>query len=402
MLTSELLISKLEAGVVVPKALPISAKELERAESLIALFVGFNQNTRGELDAALREEEGDGTDYRIRRGLAHLLYSERTEFVTQSVIEPGLLRSKLFAAAAQARPTLAGKAAFLATTVAQLSQELSTELSLEAVEAGLYGDLKENQRIEFEATEAKWLLERYNLAQAQGVLYRAVELTLTVARNDPGEYKIFFRYLKLFGLMHRIEGNPDAGFTVVLDGPASLFSPNPRYGLAFAKFLPALLLTSKWRLDALIIRREADGSRKEVHYTLDSSSKLQSHYKRGQVFDSILEEDFAERFAKVSTLWRLEREVELVDLGATVMIPDFRLVHPDGRTKLLEIVGFWRPDYLKKKFDKLRRAGRRDIIVAVSERLKLKEAGDLSSLEDQLIFFKGSLDPKKVLELAER
>jgi predicted nuclease of restriction endonuclease-like RecB superfamily len=32
------------------------------------------------------------------------------------------------------------------------------------------------------------------------------------------------------------------------------------------------------------------------------------------------------------------------------MIPDFRLVHPDGRNYLLEIIGYWRPEYLRKKF----------------------------------------------------
>ncbi len=38
-------------------------------------------------------------------------------------------------------------------------------------------------------------------------------------------------------------------------------------------------------------------------------------------------------------------------IPGSVMIPDlFRLVHPDGRTFLLEIVGYWRPEYLKRNF----------------------------------------------------
>ena len=42
---------------------------------------------------------------------------------------------------------------------------------------------------------------------------------------------------------------------------------------------------------------------------------------------------------------------------------------------LLEIVGYWRPDYLTKKFDRLKKSGRSDVIVAVSERLNLEKAG---------------------------
>ncbi|NEQ33954.1 MAG: DUF790 family protein, partial [Leptolyngbya sp. SIO4C5] len=41
-------------------------------------------------------------------------------------------------------------------------------------------------------------------------------------------------------------------------------------------------------------------------------------------------------------------------------------LHPDGRTYLLEIVGYWRPEYLRKKFYQVQQSGRRDLILAVS------------------------------------
>ena len=85
-----------------------------------------------------------------------------------------------------------------------------------------------------------------------------------------------------------------------------------------------------------------------------------------------------------------------------VIIPDFRLVHEDGRSVLVEIVGYWRPEYLTRKFAALKRSGRQDLIVAVSERLNVEKAGvKLGALEDRVIVFKGVLDPKRVLELAE-
>ena len=34
---------------------------------------------------------------------------------------------------------------------------------------------------------------------------------------------------------------------------------------------------------------------------------------------------------------------------------------------LLEIVRYWRPEYLRRKFDKIARSNRRDLVIAVSE-----------------------------------
>lgn len=391
--------------MIVPRALGFGKPDLERANTVIELFKAHDGRRRGELDEALRADEGEGTDYRVRRGLAHLLYSERCEFQTQSILEPELLRDRVFAASARVRPNLETGVNLLDDLALDLTVELERPISGAELEASLYADLKENQLVAFEPVEAQWLLERYNLAQAQGVLYRSSELVITAHRNDPGEYKLLFRYLKLFGLMHRITGDVDAGYSIFLDGPASLFKPSMRYGIQFAKFLPAMLHASKWSLDALIHPRVqfADQSQPpEAHFTLDSSTPLKSHYARGKVFDSILEHSFAERFEKTKTDWTLEREVDLVDLGGTVMIPDFRLVHADGRAVLLEIVGFWRADYLRRKFDKLRRSNRRDIVIAVSQKLNIGESGaNLEGLEDQIVWFKGALDPKTVLEAAE-
>ena len=400
--------------MILPRALGFGKSDLERAQTVIELFKAHDGHRRGELDEALRADEGEGTDYRVRRGLAHLLYSERCEFQTQSILEPELLRDRVFAAAARVRPNLETGTKLLDDLALDLTVELERPISGAELESSLYADLKENQLVAFEPVEAQWLLERYNLAQAQGVLYRSSELVITAHRNDPGEYKLLFRYLKLFGLMHRITGDVDAGYSIFLDGPASLFKPSTRYGIQFAKFLPAMLHASKWSLDALIHPRaqfadpgQSNGQPPEAHFTLDSSTTLKSHYAKGKIFDSILEQSFAERFEKTKqpagSSWTLEREVDLVDLGGTVMIPDFRLVHSDTRAVLLEIVGFWRADYLRRKFDKLRRSNRRDIVIAVSQKLNIGESGaNLDGLEDQIVWFKGALDPKTVLEAAER
>jgi predicted nuclease of restriction endonuclease-like RecB superfamily len=98
----------------------------------------------------------------------------------------------------------------------------------------------------------------------------------------------------------------------------------------------------------------------------------------------------------------LEREVDLIPLPGSVMIPDFRLVHPDGRTFLLEIVGYWRPEYLQKKFSQVRRSECDNLILAISERLNLEKAGvRVENVPAKIIWFKDKLLPKAVLEVLE-
>jgi predicted nuclease of restriction endonuclease-like RecB superfamily len=138
------------------------------------------------------------------------------------------------------------------------------------VRAWLYADLPEAHVLtSFEAPTPEGLLERYNLAQAQGVLYQASHVVITAHRNDPGEYKLLFRYLKLFGLMAYTEGDAQQGFTLTIDGPASLFKPSPRYGLSLAKLLPALLHVTHWRLSATLVPRQgASTTRQATRFTL--------------------------------------------------------------------------------------------------------------------------------------
>jgi uncharacterized protein len=402
MLPGELLLNTVRGGVMVPTQLEMSAEQLELSASIIALFRDFHGSSRADLDEALLEDEGSRTDYRVRRGLAHLLYGDRTEFNVSSVLEPGVIRERAFELSARLRPALADTPSLLEELAATLSLETGTPVTRAMLEAGLYADLKAAQIIAFDPPSAEWLLHRFNLAQVQGVLYRASEVVLTAHRNDPGQYKQLFKFLKLFGLMHRISGDPDAGYSITLDGPSSLFKSTTLYGVRFAGFLPALLNVSRWSLEATLHPR-VNGETSDASFSLDATSGLRSHYPPGKTFDSILESGFSERFAKLSTPWRLEREVDLVDLGGTVMIPDFRLVHEDGRSVLLEIIGYWRPEYLRRKFEKILRSGRRDLVLAVSEKLNLEGVtNSVRQLEDQIVMFKGVLEPRRVLELAER
>jgi predicted nuclease of restriction endonuclease-like RecB superfamily len=162
-----------------------------------------------------------------------------------------------------------------------------------------------------------------------------------------------------------------------------------------ASFLPALLHISRWEMTAVLRMGE-----QEVVYNLDSQAPLHSHYAPPSTYDSLLERSFAERWSKLDTPWILEREVEIIDLKGTVFVPDFALRHPDGRVVHIEIMGFWHPDYLRRKLDKVKRANQSNLILAVSDRLNVGEE-DIKDLPGPVLFFKGKLEPRRVLTVLE-
>jgi len=402
MLPTELLKHRKRGEEIIPERLALNEVNHQLAAAAIAIFQAAIRQTQKELDQQLAEFEGDLPDYRIRRGLAHLLKSRHCTIEIISPLDPIDLRRRVFLAAAQSVPHPDRTVATLERMAIELSQELGREIQPQMVREGLYADLNENRRLtEFDPPEPEALLHLYNLSQVQGVFYRASDIVINAYRNVPGQYKLLFRYLKLFGLMHYIEGDVDQGFTITIDGPTSLFKANTRYGLAIAKLIPALLHVSRWNLTATLHLRDLDtGKTRLGRYTLAADCGLVSHYPPGKEFDSMVEESFAKGWQKLKTPWMLEREVELIPIPGSVAIPDFRLVHPDGRSILVEIVGYWRPEYLRKKFAQVRHVEAGQLVLAVSERLNLEKAGvKLSELSVPIVWFKGKLQPKAVLDV---
>lgn len=388
MLKSEHLEFTLRSGRAYPKfakrdrALPWAESVLEAINEHLGL-------TKGQLDEALNGVEGDSPDYVLVRGLAHLALSE-SGFEIRAPLEPGFLRQKAFAlASARGYGERESKA-----VLGEIAREYG--LGPEVIQENLYADLPENHvLVKLPGLSAAELLDRYDLAQAQGLLYSATNLVLQAYRNTVGEYKKLFRYLKHYGLMFTVEGDLDSGYRISVDGPASLFGQTRRYGVKMAALLPALLNVNKWDLTAELRLRGQN-----AEYVLDSGAKLRSHYPRPPEFDSMLESTFAQRWEAMGSEWRLEREVEVVDLKGTVFLPDFALRHSDGRTAYLEIVGFWHPDYLRRKLEKIRKSGLDNLILAVSERLNVGRER-LEGLPGRVIFFKGQLKPEAVSEALE-
>ncbi|MBC7970157.1 MAG: DUF790 family protein, partial [Verrucomicrobia bacterium] len=102
MLPTDLLSHRYSGEEIVPKRLAIDAQTRAIAHELISLFQNAKDHTRGELNRQLQELEGESTDYRLKRGLAHLLTSDTFScFETISPLDPLTLRQRVFALSAQ-------------------------------------------------------------------------------------------------------------------------------------------------------------------------------------------------------------------------------------------------------------------------------------------------------------
>ena len=401
MLTSDLLQTRNQGPYIYPRYIKTEAPRAQAlAEQLIAIFGDHQGKTRRELSDALNQYAQDSTDYRIQRGLAKLLRDDRCEFSERSVAPPAEVRERVFGLARENHPIVLQPDMIHPVSRNDILAEVASEYKtdVEQLAWAVYADLPDNHILtRFDSPQPEWLLERYNVALAQALLYRCIRMKLSVLRNIPSRYKQLFKFVKFYQLMHTIQGDLDSGYEIVLDGPVSLFRLSQKYGLKLAVFLPALLLCTRWKMEAEIVA--ADGERR--FFPLDESAGLHSHYRDSTVYDSLLERTFAERFGQIESGWEIEREVAIINLKDTVFIPDFAFRHADGRTALLEIVGFWRPDYLARKLMKLKRSGRTDMVVAVSADLNVGEE-DFKDVPGSVFFFKRRINPQDVLARLEQ
>ncbi|WP_310422823.1 DUF790 family protein, partial [Chamaesiphon sp. VAR_48_metabat_135_sub] len=203
MLPGELLIYRYNGESIVPKRIEIDAHHIQMAIEIIDCFKSVVGGTQGQLDEMLLELEGDSPDFRIKRGFAHLLKSKTFSlFEVISPLPPSELRERVYALSAISSPSVDNSKATLATLASNLSQELKHEIIPAQITQGLYADIPDNRILtEFTSPDPVTLIHRYNLSQVQGVFYRASEITINAHRNVPGQYKLLFRYLKLFQLM---------------------------------------------------------------------------------------------------------------------------------------------------------------------------------------------------------
>ena len=400
---------------------------LQTAADLITLFRQHRGQSQAEWQRVLEAYEGERLDYVVVRGLAKVLSDAATFTPVAISVHPAQIRERLFSYG----PVFTTPQLFQPKTRYDVIQHVADEIGIPSQQVGAMIFADRPATYALDDTGPEWtpesLLSRYNLELARGVLYWATQVQIEVhggykdlensrTQNSPahpdstpeGEpipYKDLWRYIKLFKLMFWAQPLPGGdGYRIDLDGPISPFvHATTRYGRQFAAFLPAVLLCEQWRLAAMV-RAPQTGAM--TTYRLDSTYPLQSYFKQSDLFDSRLEADFASEFEeKMGSKrghWRLLRESEVLLLGDTVMIPDFALVDDTDETRkiLIELVGFWHPEYLRRKVEKVRAAHCEHLLLLVYRGLKIADDA-FQDTASEVIFFSQKPVLKEVMEVVE-
>jgi len=135
-------------------------------------------------------------------------------------------------------------------------------------------------------------------------------MTVTAAQD----LKTILRYAKLARLLHEVRRAGPSEYVMEFSGPASVLRETRRYGVNFARFLPALLACKGWKMTAAI---QTPWKTRAV-LALSDKNRYTSALPPPDEFDSTVEEAFAKKFGPERDGWRLEREAEVLADGQTV------------------------------------------------------------------------------------
>jgi len=266
------------------------------------------------------------------------------------------LRKRVFSIAATLHPIVERREGIFENEVLDAQAKVANEIGLswQEIEDRLFDDVIELQKLKQfpDALTPAAMLSRYNLAQTQAALYKATRVRIDAFAQAP----TIIRQAKLAGLMHRVgrirkpEDKSAIGYRMILDGPVSSMRESTRYGIGFAKLLPTLLACQQWDLLADVIGPQ------DRHFELriNPSDRLTSESAEPPEFDSDLERRIAELWENDPVEgWRFARDQEFLVQGQQVFTPDFILTDNSGVTIYIEVVGFWTPEYLNEKQQRL-------------------------------------------------
>lgn len=197
---------------------------------------------------------------------------------------------------------------------------------------------------------------RVNLALAQALLYRSTGLRVALEGNA----RAVVRHARLQGLLCYVESGSVP--VLAISGPYSLFRRTLVYGRALSTLLPQLAWCRRFALEATCVLA---GQQRVLR--LRTGIPIPPA-KPPAAYDSRLEARFARDLRRIAPEWDVVREPTPIAAGGTLVFPDFALHHrTDGRSWLVEIAGFWTPEYVTRKLERLRAARLDNLILCIDE-----------------------------------
>ena len=268
-----------------------------------------------------------------------------------------------------------------------------------AAEVGLAGDLldqvmwldEEDNRVLLRLVEEPpgRLAGAYNLEVLSTILCNSYGMAIGPV-GDGFLVKFVFRSLKLQGLSFYPSMDEEGAIIFRMDGPLNLFGKSSKFGYRMCLLLYRLKQLRSRRVFECPIEVEFRKSKRRVMLEMDAEEMPDLSWPnvgdlRLQLFDSKIEAKIYSTFQTMDLGgWRVDREPRPVRAGDSVFIPDFSLRRGDHEV-LVEVVGFWMPEYQKRKktiLKKLEDEGMRDLLLLVDS----KFAGDFETSTDFPVF----------------
>lgn len=363
-------------------------------EQLLQLYRDGAGLTRRQLHAQAETIFESIPDCPARRIAAFIkLLDDVSDYESDKGGKAAKLRQSVFRAAATKHPLVTQASHIFGAEQWAVKNNIANDLQMKwpEIERKLFADVIEFHPLKsFNGYEnGAALLARYNVAQVQAALYRAVRMTIW-ANSD---LKIITRSIKLSRLMHSIRRLENDEYEFIIDGPASAIRTTKRYGIAMAKMIPMLLACRDWRMLAPI---EVGNSGYRLQLQLTSNCGLTSSKTIDDDFDSSVEAELMDKWNRNPLEgWILNRESDLLFSNQKVFTPDFVAEHESGRKLFVEIIGYWTPEYLTAKVETLNQFVDYPILlIAQEDKQQPLEALGLSA-RHQVLWYKSKISLKQ-------
>lgn len=348
MLNKEHLAYRIASGRVKPRFTdPGSPEMLELAGRFISLYANAAASAmrRGELAAAAGAMIRNESDIKTASGISKLLL-DRTEFTAVEAKDYPAERRKLFFESAAA---------------------LRSGVLPEAPEWDIYGDLPDFEIVKkWQEITPQALLHRYNMAQAQGLLFHAEKLDFTAFSPDVSELRKLLKTVKFFRLLARFTAGKNGAVHGEISGPFSLFGPTAKYALNLANMFPALVNLPRWEMSAQVKLKNRD-----LLLKLNDKSGLVSHYRTlaGYIPEEI--RMFHRHFAAGESRWQITGETPFLDGGEQeIIFPDFSFTdRASGKIIHAELFHRWHAGALDKRIALLKKNPDLPLILGIERSL---------------------------------
>ena len=140
------------------------------------------------------------------------------------------------------------------------------------------------------------------------------------------------------------------------------------------------------------LKKKELGKKKQSNF--GKGSEIQETDAEDAAYDSTLEKIFS---SLSLGSWKIKREPTILKAGKYAFVPDFSLQR-DSMKVYLEIVGFWTPEYLEKKVEKLKEV-KEPLILLIDRKLKCSEK-DFPAQE--VIFFDKKIPANEVMKILRK